>query len=905
MKKNTLLPLLLLLIGMAYGQEETAQWYFGINAGLQFNNDGSVTALTDGKLRTEEGCASIADENGNLLFYTDGITVYNGDHDVMANGTGLYGDPSSTQSAIIVPGPKSDSIFYVFTVDTSIQEGDPDNGFNYSIIDISQNGGKGAVIRKNINLLPDCSEKLAAVGKNCAEESFWVVTLATSNGNEGAANTFHAFGVSEQGVDETSVKSSFTKQFLDPRGYLKFSSDGRKLASANELDGLFLYDFDSENGRVSNPREIAISAPNKNPYGLEFSPNNRYLYVHAHLGGPPLGDFHRSNLLQYDLDNENINASETVLHQGNNYRGALQLGANGRIYLTITENYVRGTSYLGVIHNPDRGGTASAYEHKAIFLGGGLAMQGLPPFLQSFFSRTGLLANSDGSSSNAGTICLGDDLVLETDPLNGASYHWTYNGIPFDNPTGHSLEIENVDESNAGQYRVVITPPDAVDCEIIGEANIQINRPPLANRAVLEQCDVDENGEDGYTLFNLNQISAELSEDSENRVTFYETLTDLADENPILEPGRFRNTVSREQTLHVVITDIFGCTNETELLLQVNASPGELVTSEVLYACGTGDGEALKGSFDLETFVNETYTGYGTGLYGNKEDALLETNPISQSNAYISETNTLFVRLETMNQCLGIEKLQLVVSPTPVAVIESEYKVCTNSPDLLLAAEAGFDTYGWFRTENGSETQLSAERTLPVLLPGNYRLEVGRNYADGEVLCTGSATFRVIPSNSATIVDIPATDLLENNRVEIMVTGDGDYEYSLGSPDGPFQDTPIFENVSPGLLTVYVRDRNGCGIAQDEVSVIGFPRYFTPNGDGINESWNLIGVSRGRSVIVSIFDRYGTLLHELDATDENGWNGTFNGRLLPASDYWFKIQLEGGRTHKGHFSLKR
>ena len=127
MKKNCFI-FMLLVFAMAYGQDETANWYFGRGAGLQFNNDGSVTPLTDGKITTEEGCASISDKSGNLLFYTDGITVYNKSHEIMLNGTGLYGDPSSTQSAIIVPDPADRNLFYIFTVDTSIREGDPDFG---------------------------------------------------------------------------------------------------------------------------------------------------------------------------------------------------------------------------------------------------------------------------------------------------------------------------------------------------------------------------------------------------------------------------------------------------------------------------------------------------------------------------------------------------------------------------------------------------------------------------------------------------------------------------------------------------------------------------------------------------------------------------------------------------------
>ena len=161
---------IVLLLGIAFptllfGQSETSNWYFGNGAGITFNTDGSVTPLSNGKLNTFEGCASISNGFGGLLFYTDGIIVYNQDHAIMENGTGLFGDPSSTQSALIVPKPGEPDIFFIFTVDTKIEEEDPDRGLNYSTIDMSMNGGKGRVIQKNIPLLADCSEKITAVVK--------------------------------------------------------------------------------------------------------------------------------------------------------------------------------------------------------------------------------------------------------------------------------------------------------------------------------------------------------------------------------------------------------------------------------------------------------------------------------------------------------------------------------------------------------------------------------------------------------------------------------------------------------------------------------------------------------------------------------------------------------------------
>ncbi|WP_405410190.1 T9SS type B sorting domain-containing protein [Maribacter sp. Asnod1-A12] len=149
----------------------------------------------------------------------------------------------------------------------------------------------------------------------------------------------------------------------------------------------------------------------------------------------------------------------------------------------------------------------------------------------------------------------------------------------------------------------------------------------------------------------------------------------------------------------------------------------------------------------------------------------------------------------------------------------------------------------------------------------------------------------------------------DQNNIEFFIDGDGDYEYAIN--DGVFQDNPIFMNVPPGINTVVINDKNGCGITDPiEFLVVGYPKFFTPNGDGINDNWNIEGIETLSNTVVFIFDRYGKLLKQLGATDS--WDGNYNGQQMPSTDYWFRFEYEEqeesllvAKTRKTHFSLKR
>jgi gliding motility-associated-like protein len=888
---------------LLFSQGETSNWYFGNGAGIRFNNDGSVTNAQKSKLETLEGCATISDTFGGLLFYTDGITVYNQKHEIMLNGEALFGDPSSTQSALIVPKPEDPELFIIFTVDTSPFEGDPDYGLNYSVVDITEDNGLGAVIQKNVPLLEDCSEKITAVIKNCFEQSIWVVTLASQNGTSGVLNTFYAFEVNATGVLNSPVKTTFSNlQIEDPRGYLKFSPDGTKLAIANFNDGLILYDFDVTTGNVTNQQFINIPGVNKNSYGLEFSPNSTLLYVHAtnEIGG---AGNHASSLLQFDITSADIDASLVELDNRPIYRGALQQGENGKIYRTITSSYNEGTPYLGVINNPNEVGSAANYIHNAVNLNGKNAMQGLPPFIQSFFGSTDLVKNTNGTTSSTQTLCSGEPLVLEADSIPGATYFWEKDGFPIATANTYMYTLNTTSETDSGKYSVEIISADPLECPIIGESLINILPIPDPN-LVLSQCDIGpDDPTDGITLINLDEIN----DNADLNFYFYESIADRNIDNPLTNSQSYQNTQPFNQVLYYKVINTLGCTNLGEITIEV--TPSAIVPSSIspIYTCDDSplDG-VLESNFDLEAIAaNYTDPLTTVKLYASIGDAAAQINEISEFSLTTTST-TLFARLSEGNLCLGIEAIDLIVNPSPVPAMEETYVLCTDSGAVLLEGPGGFDSYRWFKKTGSGMIDLGNGQEISLTELGFYELETSYvyNINGTEISCGNSVSFRLVPSTRAVINDIEIRDFAANNTIEVSVSGEGNYEFSIDGAN--YQQIPYFSNVLPGFLRVYVRDMRGCGVTQKEISVMGYPKFFTPNGDGVNDFWQLTGFNEQfqSDAFVGIYDRYGTFVTQIP-TQDIGWNGNVSSKIMPADDYWFRVELEDGRVFQGHFTLKR
>ncbi len=424
--KRTLLSLFILLTAIAiHAQNETNNWYFGNNAGLNFNS-GTAVAASGGALNMQEGCGAISDNNGNLLFYTDGMKVWNRSLQQMLNGYGLVGAPSSGQTGLVITKPGSTTIFYIFTVDENARS----RGLRYSTVDMSLDGGMGDITEKNTLLFAPATEKMAAV-KHANGVDLWFVC------HKWESNEFVSYLVTETGILNASpivskVGTVHEGHVSRSRGYMKLSPRGDKLALAIESMNRFeLYDFNNLTGTVSNP--LIFPDNYVTAYGVEFSPDGKFLY-----GSERWGD----KLYQFDISSGNLTtilASQTLLANGN--AKGIQLASDGKIYVANT------SGMIGVVNNPTDAGSASNYNAYSQNVSGS-SLEGLPGFVASSFDKVNFTWKNN---------CPGSETEFKLiNPTGVLSVTW-YFEYPSATPQNVSTIFNPTHVYSAGTYEVRLT----------------------------------------------------------------------------------------------------------------------------------------------------------------------------------------------------------------------------------------------------------------------------------------------------------------------------------------------------------------------------------------------------------------------------------------------------------------
>lgn len=542
---------------------------------------------------------------------------------------------------------------------------------------------------------------------------------------------------------------------------------------------------------------------------------------------------------------------------------------NGQtVVLQATTAVTAGTLYHIKLVVADQGN--NLYD-SAIFLGGG-----------SFKNVTDIGIDRLYDTNNP--LCTGETIHLDATTTNATAYKWYKNG-QLQNVTTPTFDV-----TSAGEYTVTVVFD--ILCTSTGKIRIEESTAPAPVNYTLLQCDEDN---DGITLFNLDLANAFLTNnDPSLYIHYFLDPTDAANfMNAITNTLSFQNTTPG-QIIYARITTPYSCYSISIVALQTSANG--LIQPAPLGVCdeyGSDDGIA---SFDLTQLTPIILQNLPTGLqlqyFTSASDALSLQNAISDPQNFINTvyfSQTVYARIYNGSECYGIVNIKLVVYSFGNALDDEKVILCTDDT-INLDAGNGYTSYEW-DTDFPQYSQ-----SIQIDKPGNYTVTVTNDHG-----CKASKVFTVILSGKATDASVAVDDFKGNdNTVSITPVGPGDYEFSLN--DKHYQDSNIFTGLLSGLYKGYIRDKNGCGVFTTEFYVLDYPKFFTPNSDGVNDSWKIPYLTFVPEAEVIVFDRYGKIITGFKSS--GSWDGTFNGKKLPATDYWFIISIQN-RTIKGHFSLLR
>ena len=362
-----------------------------------------------------------------------------------------------------------------------------------------------------------------------------------------------------------------------------------------------------------------------------------------------------------------------------------------------------------------------------------------------------------------------------------------------------------------------------------------------------------------------------------------------------LIPGATNATYNITSAGDYLVEINYGPTCQTTGAIKIEYAETLIVNQNTFTECDADANQDGKTVFDLNNIKNQLFTNLPANYVVSFFDLTTSTTALPTNYTNTTPfTQTIYARIMNIQGCYSDYPVNLRVNTFDDILVDETIGLCENE-SLILNAGSGFTSYEW----NTNPPQFTQQIT--VNSGGIYEVTV-----TNALNCSKTKTFTIEASGIGTIEEIVINDFQENNSatIEISPTSLGDYEYSLDGIN--YQNSNVFSNLLAGEYTVYVQDKKGCGITLETFYILDYPRYFTPNNDGYNDTWNIKNLERRglENSLITIYDRYGKLLKQL-VGNSSGWNGTFNNEVLPAADYWFTIELTNGKTVKGHFSLIR
>lgn len=433
-------------------------------------------------------------------------------------------------------------------------------------------------------------------------------------------------------------------------------------------------------------------------------------------------------------------------------------------------------------------------------------------------------------------------------------------------------------------------------------------------------------------VYAFNTLSPECSSEKQITITIFNvdnlpnTTTCESYTLPILNIGKYYtgsngsgtflapgSVISNSMTIYIYGLSAFEpqCSDESNFTITIIDTPVvNLVPINTRTTCdtdGTNDGIF---NFNLTTLTatilgSQVGSEFSVTYYESMASATNGTNSVTSSTL-----TTLYARVNNAlaPNCFDIKPITIIVNKLPepkpkdgIICFDSETGTLLNAYTIYSELSSGLNSFVW-SNELGNTVGTSANFLATV--PGLFTLLV-KNNTTGCLSIPIDVT--VSPSEPAIVAFEVSEDFADNQTITVTATGQGNnFEYQLDN--GAFQDSTIFENVTSGIHTITVRDKNGCGSTTIDALVVNYPKYFTPNEDGFNDTWNIKDLSGQATATIQIYDRYGKLLTQIKPNN-SGWDGTYNGNLMPSDDYWFSVSYRdvdnNGREFRAHFAMKR
>lgn len=875
MKRIVILTTLILACcGVSTAQLETAVWYFGRNAGLDFNTP-EPKVLTDGKVTDlyiefdtlnqhdddlhhrlyGEGMASFCDSLGHLRLYTNGQTLWNAEHKIMPNGDHLLGHTSSTESAIIVPYPGDPDKYFVFVIDAEFGN----NGLSYSVVDMKLDEGRGDVVEGQKNIVIEGAsangtrvcEKVTAI-KHANNRDFWLLTrtapgnnivryLVDDNGIQLSSRT--EFPISALDIEyQYDINGNASFDPTNAIGYMRVAPNGRLVACANggaslttDIDGeekyiniLEIFKFDPRNGNiepyVTHLDTVAFL------YGVEFSSDVTKLYYTT-----------RRKLFQLDLmsdDPETISQSATLLGEfpqlgeiDTLMLGALQLAINGKIYVAQD-----GYKHLGVIENPREKGVAANYTIDGVYLDGKISRMGLPNFIPSYLLPPDFEIKNNCTNDFTTFTC--------TDTRNITSYHWQLTTVGGDLVAECVFDQFDIHIGTPGKYRIGL--------EVV----------------------VDGFTHYDYRFFEVYEPpSLNLGDDIQ--ICSYEVATI---EPPVISDDySFAWTTTGDaQTLHIrqsaelqgILTDLHtGCAT-SDIINVLAVDPIDFSMPDALEYC---HGKTTEINVELDSKIN-TFT-------------WLDDEANHDTHRIFDKPGNYSAKTIDVEGCEFSRAVTIIENPLPVIHLDSDPIICTNRQRIL---DCGIDDveYQW---NTGAKT-----RTITPETAGWYKVTVSDPKG-----CISTDSIEMELKTPPLISLPPDTVMCDGNVLPLSVSWNDALNYTWQDQSGG--EEYIVEQ--PGTYNVVVA--NYCGETRDEIFVryrycgeFIFPNIITPNGDGINDYFKIKGLDEfvnGWSI--EIFNREGRRVFS-SSNYHNEWNAPD-----VKDGVYFYIFYKDGDRYSGNISV--